>query len=133
MSTKRKGIRGERELVKMFEENNWAAIRVAGSGSSRFPSPDILAGNSSRRIAMECKMINADKKYLSDADVNQLETFAIKYGAESWIGIKFSKMPWYFITIGDMTKTNKSYVISREEIKKKGFMFDDLIGFRKNY
>ena len=61
MDKKAKGTRGERELVKAFNENGWVCIRVAGSGSSRYPSPDILAGNAMRRVAIECK-VTADNK-----------------------------------------------------------------------
>jgi len=50
---KAKGSKGERELIKFFNESGWVAIRSAGSGSSQYPSPDILAGNAMRRLAIE--------------------------------------------------------------------------------
>ena len=81
MDKKAKGTRGERELVKAFNENGWACIRVAGSGSSRYPSPDLLAGNAMRRIALECKVTADSKKYLAQEDIEQLQTFAAKFGA----------------------------------------------------
>ena len=46
MSRKSKGINAERELIRLFEDTNkWSACRVAGSGSSRYPSPDIIAAS----------------------------------------------------------------------------------------
>ena len=61
MVGKKKGINAERELIHMFWAEKWAAIRVAGSGSSKYPSPDILAGNNLRKLAIECKAISGIK------------------------------------------------------------------------
>ena len=61
--SKAKGSNVERELINMFWESGWGAIRVAGSGSMRFPSPDVLASNKLRNIAIECKFVNKEKKY----------------------------------------------------------------------
>ena len=63
MSFKSKGINGERELVHMFWNRGWACLRIAGSGSSKYPSPDILAGNKLRKLAIECKITKDQKKY----------------------------------------------------------------------
>ena len=75
MNTKAKGTQGERELVKFFNEAGWGCIRIAGSGSSRYPSPDILAGNAVRRVAIECKVTKETKKSsncrLSPANLEQ--------------------------------------------------------------
>jgi len=48
---KAKGSAGEREMVRFFNESGFACIRAAGSGSQRYPSPDILAANAIRRLA----------------------------------------------------------------------------------
>ena len=63
MNRKAKGTKGERELVKFFNESGWACLRAPGSGSSRYPSPDIIAANAIRRIAIECKVTKNNKKY----------------------------------------------------------------------
>ena len=63
MSLKSKGINAERELVHMFWGENWACLRIAGSGSIKYPSPDLLVGNSLRRLAVECKTTKDSKKY----------------------------------------------------------------------
>jgi Holliday junction resolvase len=55
-NAKAKGSKGERELVAFFNENGWNCVRIAGSGSSKYPCPDILAGNAIRRLAIECKV-----------------------------------------------------------------------------
>ena len=53
--SKRKGTNAERDLIKLFWSVGWAAVRVAGSGSMQFPSPDLLVGNKIRRLAIEVK------------------------------------------------------------------------------
>ena len=75
INRKAKGTKGERELVKMFNEAGWAAIRIAGSGSSQYPSPDLLAGNAIRRLAIECKVTKENKKYFQKSEIEQLDFF----------------------------------------------------------
>jgi len=122
-----KGSNVERELIAMFWDKDWAAIRVAGSGSSRFPNPDLLAGNKSRRIAVECKFVNGDKKYFSKEDVEQLVIFSEMFGAEAWIGIKFSRKNWHFIRTSDLESTGEMFIASLELCQKKGLGFEGLI------
>ena len=127
MNLKAKGTRGERELVKFFNEAGWVCIRVAGSGSSRYPAPDLLAGNAIRRLAIECKMVGNDKKYFDRDEIDQLQTFAQKFGAESWIGIRFPAEQWYFLMLEDLEKTGTNWAISLELAKWKGLKFEELI------
>ncbi|MDP2750970.1 MAG: Holliday junction resolvase Hjc [Nanoarchaeota archaeon] len=127
MSRKSRGIAGERELVHKFWGNGWACIRVAGSGSSRYPCPDLLAGNNLRKLAIECKLVKSMDKYLSDEELKQLKTFAEKFGAESWLAIKFKGFDWLFINLEDLKETNKGAGISFEAAKLKGLSFDELI------
>ncbi|MBI4147372.1 Holliday junction resolvase [Candidatus Woesearchaeota archaeon] len=128
MNTKAKGTKGERELVKVFNENDWVCIRAAGSGSSRYPSPDVLAGNAMRRVAIECKVTADTKKYLLDEEIEQLRTFANKFGAEAWIGVRFPSEPWYFFMLEDIEQTGKSWAISLELAKRKGLKIEELLG-----
>lgn len=127
MSSKKKGINAERELIHMFWKNGWAAIRVAGSGSSRYPSPDILAGNNLRKLAIECKSISGSNKYLSFESIDQIEKFSKKFGAESWIGMRFDNVGWFFLTLEDIVKVGKTYKISKEIAKERGLLFEELI------
>tara|TARA_Y100000310_G_scaffold89923_1_gene87040 strand:- start:8551 stop:9036 length:486 start_codon:yes stop_codon:yes gene_type:complete len=127
MNTKAKGTKGERELVKFFNENNWGSIRIAGSGSSRYPSPDIIAGNAVRRVAIECKVTKDKKKYIHKDEIDQLNTFSKHFGAESWIGVKFPMEPWYFLLPEDMDDTGVNMVISLEKAKLRGLTAEELI------
>lgn len=127
--SKIKGTRAERELIKMFWEAGWEAIRSAGSGSMHYPSPDILAGNKIRILAIEVKSTKDNKKYFSEEDKKQLLNFASYFGAESWIAIKFSNS-WIFVHPEDLTKTKENYVFGVDDIKIKGISFEELINFK---
>ncbi|MEM0231090.1 MAG: Holliday junction resolvase Hjc [Candidatus Woesearchaeota archaeon] len=128
MNRKAKGSNAERELVEMFWQHGWAAIRVAGSGSARFPNPDVLAGNKVRRIAVECKSIHDLKKYLSKDDVEQVVSFAERFGAEPWIGIRFDKLEWFFISPEELKRLESgNFVISLQLARQRGLSFKELI------
>ena len=131
MNTKAKGTKGERELVRVFNENGWVCIRAAGSGSSQYPSPDVLAGNAMRRVAIECKVTAETKKYLLDEEIEQLRTFSNKFGAEGWFGVKFPSEPWYFLMLEDLENTGKCWAISLELAKRKGLKIEELLGVSK--
>ena len=131
MDTKAKGTKGERELVKFFNENKWSCIRVAGSGSSRYPSPDILAGNAIRRVAIECKVTKDTKKYFPQEEIDQLQLFSRQFGAESWIGVHFAKEPWYFVMLEDLEKTGSLWALSLEMAKRRGLTVHELINSEK--
>ena len=127
MSRKSKGMNAERELVHLFWNNKWSSVRVAGSGSSKYPSPDVLAGNGNRRLAIECKASKSSSKYLTAKEVNELQTFAELFGAEAWIGMRFDDMKWYFLSLEDLKNSGNSFSASVDLVKKKGLKFEELI------
>ena len=127
MNCKAKGTKGERELVKVFNDAGWACLRAPGSGSSRYPSPDLLAGNAIRRLAIECKVTKDKKKYVQNAEIEQLKTFSRLFGAESWVGVKFPGEQWYFLMLEDLTDTKKSWLVSLELAKFRGLTVSELM------
>jgi len=127
MSKKSKGISGERELIHGFWENKWAAIRSAGSGSMKYPSPDLLVGNGIRRLAIECKVTKENKKYFTKEEIMNLKRFSVIFGAEPWVAIKFNKNGWFFIEADNLKKKNKSFMISINLIRKFGSDINKLI------
>ena len=127
MNTKAKGTKGERDLIKLFNEAGWSAIRSAGSGSQNYPSPDLLVGNAIRRLAIECKVTKAKKKYFQLAEIEQLQTFSQNFGAESWIGVKFSQESWYFLILEDLECTGSCLAISLDQAKLRGLKIEELI------
>jgi Holliday junction resolvase len=128
MNTKAKGTGAERELIHLFWMNSWAAVRVAGSGSMKYPSPDVLASNNKRKLGIECKASKGKYQYLTKEEVKQLKEFCSSFGSEPWIGIRFGR-EWYFLSLDDLKETSKSFVVSNELAKQKGLTFNELIGF----
>ena len=128
--SKIKGSNAERELVRKFWANGWACIRSAGSGSMHFPSPDILAGNKIRRLAIEVKCTKDNKKYFPLEEIKQLYNFSSYFGAEPWIAIKFSTA-WVFVNPEDLKQTENNYVFYKKDIEM-GVSFDQLIGLNSH-
>lgn len=128
MSRKSKGINAERDLIhKFWALEKWGAVRIAGSGSMRYPSADILATNNLRILAIECKTSKEESKYFTKEEISQLKIFSNLFGAEPWIGMRFSRSDWFFINLEDLQEKKNSYFISKELIKKKGLMLEELI------
>ena len=128
LNKKAKGSNAERDLIHSFFENGWVAIRSAGSGSQQNPSPDILAGNNLRRLAIECKTVNDTKKYFTKKEIEELVYFANKFGAEPWVAVRFDRIDWFFLNIEDLELKDKSYFIDVVIAKRKGLNFEQLIG-----
>ena len=124
---KQKGTIAENELIHKFWENNYAALRTAGSGSSKYPSPDLLVSNSNKVMALEIKVINSNKKYFKKKEIIELEEFSKIFGCESWVGIKFIENQWFFIPTFELKQKNESFMISLVDCKKIGFKFEDII------
>ena len=127
MSKKSKGINAERELIHLFWANDWAACRIAGSGSMKYPSPDVIAGRKGRKLAIECKATGASSKYISKEEIDELHRFAEMFLAEPWIGVRFSKKEWYFIRTEDLRDSGKNVVIDKNLVINKGFLFSEMI------
>lgn len=127
MNTKAKGTGAERELIHMFWNRGFAAFRAAGSGSIRYPCPDIIAGNNVRKLALEVKMSAKEYQHLNKKQITDLGYFAINFGAEPWIAVKFKE--WRFLTLEDIKQTELNYSITKEIAEMKGLTFEELINF----
>ena len=127
MKYKDKGSNAERELLHIFWSKGWACLRSAGSGSMKYPGPDLLVGNKLRRLAIECKVTKEKKKYLDTYDIKQLREFCDIFGAEPWFAVKFSRMNWLFLSLEDIEKTEKGYVIDSKVAERRGLLIDELI------
>ena len=125
---KKKGTRAERELLHLFWENNWVCSRIAGSGSTSFPSPDLIAGNPLRTLAIECKSIKGTYKQLNKEKIDELLSFANKFGSEAWLAIRFDNIGWYFLDINKLPlNKNGNYSITLDLAKERGVKIEELI------
>ena len=127
--SKAKGSKAERELLHMFWAKNFATIRSAGSGSMKYPGPDLLVGNLVRRMAIECKSTKDSNVYLNEHDVQQLKDFSKVFDARSWFAVKFIRRGWLFISIEDLDKTPNGYVINFKKAELRGLSFEELINY----
>jgi len=128
-NAKQKGSNAERELIALFWKSGWAAHRIAGSGSSNFPSPDIIAGNFSKKFAIECKSTKSKNQYISKEQAEGLQKFSELFVAEPWVGVKFGREDWYFLPLKEIKKTEgENLAINLEKARLLGLKFEDLIG-----
>ena len=125
MNTKAKGSNAERELIHMFWNLNWACFRAAGSGSMKYPCPDLIAGNNLRKLAIEVKNSGTGYQHLDKKQIEDLELFSKQFGAESWIAVKFKD--WHFLTLEDINKTSQNFSITQEIAERKGLTFEELM------
>ena len=127
MSSKSKGSKAERELLHMFRSRNVACLRAAGSGSMKYPGPDLIASNKFRTLAIECKSTKENKKYLDEEDIKQLKEFCDIFGAEPWFAVRFARMNWLFLSLEDIEKTENGYVIDSKVAERRGLLIDELL------
>lgn len=121
------GTAAENELIHKFWDNEWVCIRVAGSGSTKYPAPDLLASNGLKKIVMEVKVVSDVKKYFTGQEIRDLEFFGEKFGAQAWVGVKFEGNQWFFIPTSELEETkSENYVISLIDMKRKGFQFEEM-------
>lgn len=123
--SKRKGIAAERELLhKFWATQKCVALRAPASGAMRYPCPDLLVGNASKRLAIECKVNKGTRQYISRQQIGELNEFATIFAAEAWVAVKFDE--WYFIPNENLHETQKNFVISQEMAKSIGFSFEEI-------
>jgi len=128
MSRKGKGMDAERELLhKFWGTGVWAALRIAGSGSMRYPSADVVATNGRRMLAIECKSSKDSSKYFNHEEIAQLKEFAVWFQAEPWIGLKFDREEWYFMKVEELEDSGKHSVASLKRAKEIGRVFEGLV------
>ena len=127
MNRKAKGTNAERELIHIFHSYEWSAVRIAGSGSTRYPAPDVLAGNGFRRIAIEAKLITATRKYFSYEDIEQLQAFSQTFGCESWLAVKFPNKVWFFFNPEDLIETKTAFVATTDLADRCGLTVEELL------
>lgn len=123
-----KGSNAERELIKVLFEKGFSVVRAAGSGKTSLPSPDIVALNSSKKMAFECKAW--DSEYLS-IPIEQLEeqlSWASRAGVEFFVVWKMPREGFYFLAPTDFVRTDKAFSITKKTAYEKGVRLEVLLG-----
>lgn len=127
MNTKQKGSVAERELIHMLWDKGWAAFRAAGSGSTKYPCPDIITGNVLRKLGIEVKISKKPYQYFKRKEIEELRGFCQTFGAESWVAIKFQGLGWFFLTLEDLNESDAGFSVSESTARNKGLLFEELI------
>ena len=123
MSNKSKGANAERELFQMFIENNFRAVRAAGSGVMDNASCDLIAGKKGEKYCIEVKSSKAPVKYISKEQINEFIIFSEIFGLKPVVALRFNREGWFFLEPKKLEDSGKSWAISLEDAKKKGKRF----------
>lgn len=121
-----KGAKTERELIHLFWANQWAAVRVAGSGRQNYPAPDVIANKAGINLAIECKATKSTSQYLEKREVEELKAYAERAGARALIALRFNNTPWIFLNPDDLDQTDVSFVTTKEKAQLRGISFEQL-------
>ncbi len=114
MSKKSRGCDYERKLVNYLFNNGYWAVRVAGSGSSKHPSPDIIASNGLRVLIIEVKSTQASILYLKKETISKLLLFAKGFGGEPIIAVHYLRKGWYFKNAKELSRLSVIKLIPEE-------------------
>jgi len=130
LSNKAKGSRTERELYQLFVENNYRAVRVAGSGMMENADCDILAGKKGKgKYAIEAKSTKQPIQYISKDQISRFMTFAEIFGLKPVIAVRFNRVGWYFFDPKKHLKdSGKNWGIKLKDAKTKGKQFSQFFG-----
>jgi Holliday junction resolvase len=127
MKNKQKGSNAERELLFALFNKGFAVSRVAGSGSSQLPTPDILGFRAGKALAIECKTKKGEYLNIREEQVEELILWEKLSGLKAYVAWRLGKDQWYFIGLSGLKKTKKAYSIKRAEIQEKGLIFEKFI------
>jgi len=124
MSNKSKGSNAERQLVKLFTEHGWRALRVAGSGVNDDSPCDLIAGKLGRKgFTIEAKSSKKSRIYITKTQIEDFMKFSLMLGLKPALAIKFNYQGWLFLNPRYLRDCGKNWVISLEKSKKYGKRF----------
>ena len=113
-----KGANAERELIKTLFDWGFAVLRVAGSGVSPLPSPDVVALKSGKILAFECKAWKGNYLAIPLITMNDEVNWAKTAGAEFFVAWKIPREGWLFVRAENFHNAGKNFMISIEEARK---------------
>jgi len=124
MSNKAKGSRAERELIKLFTEHQWRAVRVAGSGVHDDSPCDLIVGKANRKgYTIEAKSSKKSTIYITKEQINDFILFTHMIGLKPVIALRFNYQGWLFLKPEHLKETPKCWAISLKTAMVKGKRF----------
>jgi Holliday junction resolvase len=124
--SKSKGGVYERELLRLFFDNGFSGVRVAGSGASSMPSPDLVIGRAGEVLAFEVKSTVNDYVYISKAQLDNLLSFSHVFGAKPLVAVKFINRGWRFFEAPEIDSKNARFSFSDSSIFFENFLSKNL-------
>ena len=123
-SNKAKGSNAERELLNLFTEQGWRAVRVAGSGVNEDSPCDLLAAKIGRKgFAIEAKSSKKNSIYITKNQIEDFLVFANTIGLKPAIAVRFAYEGWLFLDPRHLRDSGKNWVVSKDVAKSKGLKF----------
>src|SRR3989344_803426 len=108
MSNKAKGSRVERELIQLFTQNSWRAVRVAGSGVGEDSPCDLLAAKLGKRAyVIEVKSSKKTTVYITKQQIDDFISFSSIIGLTPVIALRFNHQGWLFLNPKYLKDTGK--------------------------
>lgn len=124
MSNKAKGSRVERELIQLFTENSWRAVRVAGSGVGEDSPCDLLAAKMGKKAhVIEVKSSKKPIIYITKQQIEDFILFSNLIGLKPVIALRFNREGWLFLDPKYLKDTGKYWAASLETAREKGKRF----------
>jgi len=125
MSNKSKGSNAERELLKIFTQNGWRAVRVAGSGVNDDSPCDLIAAKVGKRgFVIEAKSSKKNRIYITKKQIEDFVLFSSLIGSKPALAIRFNYEGWLFLPPEKLEDTGKYWVVSKENAKTNGSRFE---------
>jgi Holliday junction resolvase len=124
----RKGANAERELIHLLFKRGMAVLRVAGSGKTSLPSPDVIAMKPGLQLAIECKAWSKSYLSIANAQMDELHKWSEMAGAELYIAWKIPRKGWRFLKPSQFSRGSKGYNISVKKALSHGIDLGVVIG-----
>ncbi len=128
MAQYNKGANAERELLRKVYESGFGCVRIAGSGATILPSPDIVALSPKKKISFECKAWNSNYLNISIQQMEELIYWGEISGTEVFVAWKIPNKGWFFLKPEHFSKKTKSYAISRKQAFKVSQNLNVILG-----
>ena len=123
-NNKAKGSRVERELLDIFTQNSWRAVRVAGSGVNDDSPCDLIAAKLGKKgFVVEVKSTKKSTIYITKQQIEDFIIFSNIIGLKPIIAARFNYNGWLFVNPSELQDTGKYYALSLKIAEEKGQRF----------
>ncbi len=114
-----KGANAERELIHELFDRGFSVVRVAGSGKTALPAPDIIALSRNKKLAFECKAWGSNSVSIPLQQMRELVSWCERAGVEAFVAWKFPREGWFFLKPEHFTKTAHAYNCTKHNALKQ--------------